>query len=326
MTFVSPERERERERMNSSTEVVVGSEMLATAAATAIVLAISLYVLFVVVRRSRDQKYLERHSEWAKEDVKAKQRELDIELVRSVLRDDVAKVKSNLKLGADPMAFRFDNKDTLLHVAKKIGNNDLNDALLRRMNTKQIAEKNANGDTANDVLKETDFAEQFLMKNSNHKVMDKKTAELLSKNIKPLNVVDKNTGNTVLHAVAESGNLQSVRELVRRAKETRNEKDFMLSSVLNTRKETVLHCAVRNKNPDVVREILTLCEKDKYITAVQDVNGDTVLHTAATSPEIFDILITRVPPGAANVRNSKNLTAKELNISLDPTMDVDTFE
>jgi len=294
--------------------------------ATAIVLAISLYVLFVVVRRSRDQKYLERHSEWAKEDVKAKQRELDIELVRSVLRDDVAKVKSNLKLGADPMAFRFDNKDTLLHVAKKIGNNDLNDALLRRMNTKQIAEKNANGDTANDVLKETDFAEQFLMKNSNHKVMDKKTAELLSKNIKPLNVVDKNTGNTVLHAVAESGNLQSVRELVRRDKETRNEKDFMLSSVLNTRKETVLHCAVRNKNPDVVREILTLCEKDKYITAVQDVNGDTVLHTAATSPEIFDILITRVPPGAANVRNSKNLTAKELNISLDPTMDVDTFE
>ena len=290
-------------------------------------LTIGAYVLFRMLRRKSDRKYLERHSEWAKEDIKVKQRNLDLELARSVLCVDVAKVKSSLKLGARQNAYRFDNKDTLLHTAKRIGDENLVDALLKRMSAVEIAEKNANGETANQITKENEFAQRFLAKNVNHKVLDKKTTQYLCKDVNVLKVADEKTGDTILHIAAERGSVECVFALVNRAQTlTSLDKDFKLSSILNRKKETVLHCAVKNKDPDTVRHILTLCEKDKYITAVQDADGNTVLHAAATRPEIFDIIITRVPPGAMNVRNNKNITAKELNISLDPTMDVDTFE
>ena len=300
--------------------------MIATIAlATSI--AIGSYLLFRMLRRDSDRKVLERHNEWAKKDMQVKQRKLDMELARSVLRRDLAKVKSSLKLGADPTAYRFDGNDTLLHVAKRMGNFTILVALSKRNN--QIKERNANGKTMNEISSENDFARDFLMKNSSHKVLDKDTTRFLCKDINILEIADQQTGDTILHVAAEKGNIQCVLELVnqfKNAAELKNDSSFKLSSLLNKRKETVLHRAVRNENPDVVRQILTLCKQDKYITALQDVDGNTVLHAAAKRPEIFDIVITHVPPGTPNVRNNKNISAKELNISLDPTMDVDTFE
>ena len=310
---------------DGSSEDVMISMVATFLLATSI--AIGAYLLFRMLRRNSDRKMLERHNEWAKKDMQVKQRKLDMELARSVLRRDLAKVKSSLKLGADPTAYRFDGNDTLLHVAKRTGNSQIFEALCKRNN--HMMEKNADGKTMNEISNENNFARDFLVKNSNHKVLDKETTRFLCKDINILEIADQQTGDTILHIAAEKGNIQCVLELVNQFKsaaELKNDSSFMLSSLLNKRKETVLHRAVRNENPDVVRQILTLCKQDKYITALQDVDGDTVLHAAAKRPEIFDIVITHVPPGTPNVRNNKNISAKELNISLDPTMDVDTYE